>query len=98
MRQRKLSHVIVAGILLALLTLPAPVHAATQARGTIELWDWLAGVWERGIAALAVWDGGTEKAGLGSDPDGATAPQYLESDPEGGTAPAGIGIDPDGAP
>jgi hypothetical protein len=108
MRQRKLSHVIVAGILLALLALPAPAQAATQTRGTVELWDWLSGVWERGIAAL-VWHRGVEKqghgidpngepAGAGIDPDGSTTPQGAGIDPDGGTAPIGAGIDPDGKP
>jgi len=98
MRERKLSHVTVAAILLALLTLPAPVHAATQTRGTVELWDWLTGVWERGIAALAVWDRGTEKAGLGIDPNGEPAPAGAGIDPNGSTSPQGAGIDPNGEP
>jgi hypothetical protein len=95
MHQRKLSRVIAAGLLAALLALPAPVHAAARNRGTVELWDWLAGLWERGAAALAVWDRGTEKE-LATDPDGEpAAPSGAGIDPTGGTD-QGHGIDPNG--
>lgn len=99
MHQRKLSHVIAGGLLAALLALPAPAQAAGRNLGTVELWDWLAGMWERGIAGLWAGDGGTEEQDLGIDPNGEPAPAGAGIDPNGITEPAGLGIiDPYGEP
>lgn len=80
MNQRKLSHVMAAGILAALLVLPAaawaaPAHEHSPAAGA---WSWLNGLWGRGVSFLLNWaeeaaQDWSPDAGLntkGGDPDG----------------------------
>src|SRR4051794_38717454 len=71
MNRRKLSHVIAAGMLAALLAMPGPVMATTNRdHGPVDLWSWLAGLWSRGTASLGLSSGLEEKAGPGIDPNG----------------------------
>jgi hypothetical protein len=71
MTQRKLSRIIAAGILAAVLALPAPAHAAfNRTRGPVNLWEWMVRVWERGISAVVPERGVDQKEGLGIDPNG----------------------------
>ncbi|MFL6262508.1 MAG: hypothetical protein ACJ76Y_22655 [Thermoanaerobaculia bacterium] len=103
MNRRKLSHVIAAGILAALLALPGPALAAqpTHHRGPVDFWSWLAGFWSRGVSSLGSGSGLQQKAGLGIDPNGGTSTgsggSTGQSVPAGGTtSDAGPGIDPNG--
>jgi hypothetical protein len=67
MNRRKLSHVIAAGILAALLVLPGPALAqSTHHRSPVDFWSWLAG-W---ISNLGSWSGSVQKVGPGVDPNG----------------------------
>ena len=104
MTRRKLSHVIAAGILAALLALPGPaLAAAPHHRGpVVDLWSWLAGLWSRGVASLSLGSGNGvgQKAGLGIDPNGGT-PTGSGGSADGtasSTTPGdqGLGIDPNG--
>ena len=71
MNRRKLSHVIAAGIVAALLVLPGPVMAQpVHHRSPVDFWSWLAGFWSRGVSSLGSWSGLGQKAGLGIDPNG----------------------------
>src|SRR3954452_1599880 len=71
MNRRKLSHVIAAGILAALLVLPGPAMAqSTHNRGPVDFWSWLAGFWSRGMSSLGAGSGLGMKQGLGIDPNG----------------------------
>jgi hypothetical protein len=73
MTRRKLSHVIAAGILAALLALPGPALAEVpHHRGPVDFWSWLAGFWSRGVASLGAGSGVGLKAGPGIDPNGGT--------------------------
>jgi hypothetical protein len=101
MNRRKLSHVIAAGILAALLALPGPALAQpVHHRGPVDFWSWLAGFWSRGSASLGSRSGLGLKQGLGIDPNGggstgSTAPTGTTS---GVTTPGdqGNGIDSNG--
>src|SRR4051794_8047885 len=74
MNRRKLSHVIAAGILAALLALPGPALAQpNHHRGPVDFWSWLAGIWSQGISSLGTGSGMGQKAGLGIDPNGGTS-------------------------
>jgi len=91
MTRRKLSHVIAAGILAALLMLPGPALAEVpHHRGPVDFWSWLAGFWSRGVASLGSWSGPGLKAGLGIDPNGGTSTgsggSTGQSTPAGGTS------------
>lgn len=91
MNRRKLSHVIAAGILAALLALPGPALAqSAHHRGPVDFWSWLAGIWSRGVASLGSGSGVGQKAGLGIDPNGGTQPgsggSTGQSTPAGGTS------------
>ena len=82
MNRRKLSHVIAAGILAALLVLPGPALArSTHHRGPVDFWSWLAGFWSQGVSSLGSGSGLGQKAGLGIDPNGGGS--------TGSSAPAG---------
>ncbi len=71
MNRRKLSHVIAAGILAALLVLPGPAAAqSTHHRGPVDFWSWLAGFWGSGVFSVGSSGGSVRKAGLGIDPNG----------------------------
>lgn len=102
MTRRKLSHVIAAGILAALVLLPGPASAAPlHPRGSVDLWSWLAGFWSRGISSLGSRSGVGQKQGLGIDPNGGTSGGTGSS--TGGTTSGatiqgeqGHGIDPNG--
>jgi hypothetical protein len=75
MTRRKLSHVIAAGILAALLMLPGPALAEVpHHRGPVDFWSWLAGFWGRGVASLESWSGLGLKVGPGIDPNGGVPP------------------------
>ena len=105
MTQRKLSHIIAAGLLAAVLALPAQAHAATtRTRGPVSVWEWIARVWQRGISAVVPESGTGRKEGPGFDPNGSRTPSQGEAGGiDGGTSttPAtsndtGGGIDPNG--
>ena len=79
MTQRKLSRIIAAGLLTATLALPAQAHAAaTRTRGPVNVWEWIARVWERGISAVVPESGAGPKQGPGFDPNGSKAPNPEE--------------------
>jgi len=71
MTRRKLSHVIAAGILAALLALPGPALAAAPQVRSVSIWHSLAKLWHREFATLLHWDGLLRKEGYGIDPNGA---------------------------
>ena len=105
MNRRKLSHVIAAGILAALLALPGPALAqGTHSRGAAGILEWLAGLWERTMAAQGAWVGPLQKAGPGIDPNGGKpAGTGGTTGSTGGTVTGsgvqgdqGLGIDPHG--
>jgi len=101
MNRRKLSHVIVAGILAALLVLPGPALAqATHHRGPVDFWSWLAGLWSRGVSTLGSGSGIGLKQCLGIDPNcgGSTGSSTPTGTTSGATTPGdqGHGIDPNG--
>ena len=90
MTRRKLSHVIAAGILAALLVLPGPaLAAAPHHRGPVDFWSWLAGLWSRGVSSVGAGSGLGLKAGLGIDPNGGgstgSGGSTGQSSPTGGT-------------
>ena len=87
MKERKISRVVVAGLLLAVLALPMPARAEAVDRD--GAWSWLASLWELGISALWSADGEPEE-GHGIDPNGITATGA------GGGTDEGHGIDPNG--
>jgi hypothetical protein len=91
MNRRKLSHVIAAGILVALLVLPGPALAEVpHHRGPADFWSWLAGFWSRGVASLGSSSGPGLKAGPGIDPNGGiptgSGGSTGQSTPAGGTS------------
>lgn len=106
MNRRKLSHVIAAGILAALLVLPGPAAAqSTHHRGPVDFWSWLAGFWSWGSLSGGSSAGSVRKAGLGIDPNGAptgSGGSTGQSTPTGGTTSGATvgdvdpGIDPNG--
>lgn len=104
MNRRKLSHVVAAGILAALLMLPGPVMAQpTHHRVPVDLWSWLAGLWGREVSGLGAGGVQGQKAGLGIDPNGGTptGPSKAtgpSTPPSGDTLQGdqGLGIDPNG--
>jgi hypothetical protein len=101
MNRRKLSYVIAAGILAALLVLPGPVMAQpVHHRGPVDFWSWLAGFWSRGVSNLGSWSGLGQKAGAGIGPngDGSTGSSAPTGTTSGATTPGdqGLGIDPNG--
>ena len=107
MNRRKLSHVIAAGILAALLVLPGPALAQpTHHRGPVDFWSWLAGFWGRGVSSLGSGSGLGLKQGLGIDPNGGgstgSGGSTGQSAPTGGTTSGAStgdgspGIDPNG--
>jgi hypothetical protein len=69
MNRRKLSHIIAAGILAALLALPGPAGAGTPRAQDLNIWQSLAKLWQNELAALQ-WDGLHRKEGYGIDPNG----------------------------
>jgi hypothetical protein len=97
MNRRKLSHVIVAGILAALLVLPGPALAqSTHHRGPVDFWSWLAGLWSRGVSTLGSGSGLGQKAGLGIDPNGgggSTGSSAPTGTTSGATSPSEQGHD-----
>lgn len=104
MTQRKLSRIIAAGILAAVLALPAQAHAAPhRTRGPLSAWEWILRVWQRGIEAVMPESGAGRKEGLGIDPNGGKPAGQNGSGyviPDGGATSAqdseGYGIDPNG--
>jgi len=86
MKDRRISRVVAAGLLLAVLALPMPARAEAVGRGSLDgVWSWLARLWEQGISALWSADGDPDE-GHGIDPNGVTT-----------TGPdEGHGIDPNG--
>ncbi|HEV2856170.1 MAG TPA: hypothetical protein VHC97_25500 [Thermoanaerobaculia bacterium] len=90
MTQRKLSRVIAAGLLTATLALPAQAHAAaTRTRGPVNVWEWIARLWQRGISAVVPESGVGRKEGPGFDPNGSKAPSPEEGSGTGGDALTG---------
>ena len=88
MKDRRISRVVVAGLLLAVLALPMPARAEAVDRGSLDrTWSWLARLWEQGISALWSADGDPDQ-GHGIDPNGITT---TVGDPD-----QGHGIDPNG--
>lgn len=85
----RISRVVVAGLLLAVLALPMPARAEAVGRSNLDgAWSWLASLWERGISAL--WSAsGDPDQGHGIDPNGITT--TVVGDPD-----QGHGIDPNG--
>jgi hypothetical protein len=100
MTQRKLSRVIAAGLLTAVLALPAQAHAATnRTRGPVSAWEWIARVWQRGISAVVPESGAGRKAGPGFDPNGSRTPSPVDdgtSTTPATSSDAGTGFDPNG--
>lgn len=97
MNRRKLSHIIAAGFLAAVLALPAPARATSGGtRGPAGSWEWLAGLLQRGISAL--W----QKEGYGIDPNGkpstGTGAGGAPGTATGGTGPGdgAVVLDPNG--
>jgi len=73
MNRRKLSHVIAAGILAALLALPGPAGAQSihhRGSGSVDFWSWLAGFWSWGGSGGGGRSGSVRKVGPGIDPNG----------------------------
>jgi hypothetical protein len=69
MNRRKLSHVIAAGILAALLVLPGPALAEARRVHDASVWKSLAKLWQHELAA-ALSKGRVRKEGYGIDPNG----------------------------
>ena len=96
MSSRNLSRSIVACLLAAMLAGPAAAqarHAAPQ--HPVRAWEWLAGLWQRGITILVPWSQAWEKQGYGIDPTGGTTTGSPGVSSQGD---AGLGIDPNGRP
>jgi len=70
MTRRKLSHVIAAGILAALLALPGPALAEVPRAHTASVWQLLAKLWRHEVDALLHRDRLLRKEGYGIDPNG----------------------------
>jgi hypothetical protein len=100
MTQRKIRCTAVAASLAAVLTLAAPAHAASHARGTTggsgwldAVWHWVSGVWTSpSTPHHSQIPGLKSDKGLGIDPDGLTG----TTQPANSTTDRGLGIDPDG--
>lgn len=98
MNRRKLSHIIAAGILAALLVLPGPAVAqSAHHRGPVDFWSWLAGFWSRGVSSLGSRSGLGLKQGIGIDPNGGgstgSGGSTGQSAPTGGTTSGATGGD-----
>jgi hypothetical protein len=88
MNNRKLSHVVAAGLLAAVLGVPGIARAeGAREAGSIGAWEWLVSLWEEGVSAL--WSGSEKppqpEPGIGSGEGGA-----------GSETDAGPGVDPNG--
>lgn len=79
MIQRKIRCTVVAAAFAAVLTLAAPVQAASHPRqipqsGWLEaVWQWMAGVWGGATPSSGQIPGQKSDKGIGVDPDGSTA-------------------------
>ena len=88
MKNRKLSRIVAAGLLAAVLGAPGIARAeGGREAGSIGAWEWLVSLWIDGVAAL--WSGSYK-----------TPPVVLGIVPGGGgvesEADAGPGVDPNG--
>jgi hypothetical protein len=91
MNRRKLSHVIAAGILAALLMLPGPVMArAPRTRAAAGTWQSLGKAWHE-LEALLLRGGMLQKEGYGIDPNGSKPPGSSGTTPSTSSAGAGEG-------
>lgn len=87
MKNRKLSQLVVAGLLAAVLGVPGIARAeGGREAGSIGAWEWLVSLWEEGVSAL--WAGSQTDQGLGVDPNGGEG--------AGSEGDAGPGVDPNG--
>lgn len=86
MNRRKLSHVIAAGILAALLVLPGPALAEAHRAYDVSVWQSLAKLWQRELAVLSP-DRIFRKEGYGLDPNGnkPTGPSLVNPSPSSGS-------------
>jgi hypothetical protein len=103
MTHRKLSRIVAIGILAVVLALPGPVWAAAgQPRGpAASVFDWLSGLWERGISALWSWSEAGQKSGSVDSGSSSTGQSPTSSTPTGTTGSGdetdnGAGFDPNG--
>jgi hypothetical protein len=86
MSHRKLSRMITAGTLAALLMLPGIARADTGAGEPSGVWQWMVSLLEEGVSAL--WAAGeAPNAGPGFDPNGGQTTSQVD---------AGPGFDPNG--
>lgn len=102
MNRRKLSRITAAGLLAALLALPAQA-AVPHGRVPGNAWEWLTSLWQSRIAALWPGSEAAQKEGHGIDPNGGSQPVPTgpgpSISPNGGTIDTndqGHGIDPNG--
>jgi hypothetical protein len=91
MNRRKLSHVIAAGILAALLVLPGPALAEAPRTREVSPWQSLAKLWQHELAALLSKDRLLRKEGYGIDPNGSKPTGSNSVNP----SPSGIGNNED---
>lgn len=86
MRNRKLSRIITAGCLAALLALPGAASADTGGPGA---WEWLVNFWQEGLSAL--WTSGESAPGPAPGSESGTGGAESNGDDD-----QGHGIDPNG--
>ncbi|HEY4563162.1 MAG TPA: hypothetical protein VIJ36_09295 [Thermoanaerobaculia bacterium] len=87
MNRRKLSHVIAAGILAALLVLPGPALAEALGTHDVSVWQSIAKLWQHELAAALSKGRVFRKEGYGIDPNGSkpAGSNLVNPDPSSGS-------------